>query len=149
MQDLLTLTLESLVITITLVMFLDFFCGLTHLYNASATTFQDKPEEAIPKVLPRQIAIVPTPSDTKETAPLSDLWQGEGDKAISQPCCCQQEASPVIYLLPPAMPEVIEQPEIDFSGWTIRALKKEAQRRQLRKYSSLTKAQLLTALAAT
>lgn len=141
MQDLLTLTLESLAITITLVMFLDFFCGLTHLYNASATTFQDKPEEAI--------AFVPTPSDPKETAPLSNPWEGEGDKAISQPCCCQQQATPVVHLLAPAMPEVVEQFEmVDFSGWTIRALKKEAQNRKLSKYSSLTKKQLISRLTA-
>jgi hypothetical protein len=44
------------------------------------------------------------------------------------------------------MPEVIEQSEIDYSGWTFRALKKEAQNRKLSKYSSLIKAQLVATL---
>lgn len=149
MQDLLTLTLEILAITTALMMFADFCYGLRPLYCACATATEDKPEEAIPKVLHRQIAIEPTQGDPKETAPLSNPWEGEGDKAISQPCCCQQEATPVVHLLAPAMPEVVEQFEmVDFSGWTIRALKKEAQRRKLSKYSSLTKAQLVATLTA-
>ena len=53
MQNLLTLTLETLAIATALMIFADFFCGLSRLYNASATTTQeDKPEEVI--------AIVPT-----------------------------------------------------------------------------------------
>jgi len=80
-----------------------------------------------------------------EVEAISDPWEGEVE-AINQ-CFCCLETTPVIYLLSPAMPEVIEQPEtVDYSGWTIRALKKEAQRRKLSKYSSLTKAQLVATL---
>lgn len=139
MQDLLTLTLETLAIATALMMFADFFGGLTHLYYACATTQKDQPEEAI--------AFEPTPIDPDETAPLDDAWVGEIE-VISQ-CCCLTEASPVLYLLPPATPGVIDQPEtVDYSGWTIRALKKEAQNRKLSKYSSLTKAQLVATLTA-
>ena len=140
MQDLLTLTLETLAIATALMMFADFFCGLIHLYNASATTTQeDKPEEAI--------AIVPTLAISKETLPLDDAWEGEGEIEVISQCCYKPEAAPVIYLLAPAQ-EAVEQPAIDFSDWSIRALKKEAQNRKLSKYSSLTKAQLLIALTA-
>jgi hypothetical protein len=75
MQDLLTLTLESLAIATALMMFADFCYGLRPLYCACATAQEDKPEEAI--------AIVPNNRDLKGTAPLSDPWEGEGDKAIA------------------------------------------------------------------
>lgn len=137
MQDLLTLTLEILAIATALMMFADFCYGLRPLYCACATA-QDKPEIAV--------AAKATSTDSKEIAPLNDPWVGE-ISVISQCFCCKSEVPSVVYLLPPAMPEVVEQFEmVDFSGWTIRALKKEAQRRKLSKYSSLTKAQLVATL---
>ncbi len=150
MQDLLTLTLESLAIAVTLVMFLDFFYGLRHLYNASATTIKGKPEEAI---LPRGsaekvvIAFVPTPIDPDETAPLNDPWTTEVEEVIES-FSCHAKAPKTVYLLPPAVFAEAQEPEIDYSGWTIRALKKEAQNRKLSKYSSLTKNQLISRLTA-
>ena len=139
MQDLLTLTLETLAIATALMMFADLFCGLSRLYKASTTTTQeDKPEGAI--------AIVPTLAIPKETLPLDDAWEGEGEIEVISQCCYKTEAAPVIYLLAPA--QAVQRPAIDFSDWSIRALKKEAQNRKLSKYSSLTKKQLISRLTA-
>jgi len=69
-----------------------------------------------------------------EVEAIADPWEGEVE--VKSQCFCYHEATPVIYLLP-AAPEVLEQLPIGYSDWTIRALKKEAQRRQLKKYSSL------------
>lgn len=137
MQDLLTLTLESLAIAVTLVMFLDFFCGLRHLYNTSATTIEGKPEEAL--------TVKPIQEDPEETAPLDDPWATEVEEVIESFYCHAITQNPV-YLLPPALLETRSEPETDYSGWTIRALKKEAQNRKLSKYSSLTKNQLISRL---
>ncbi len=125
MQNLLTLTLEILAIGATLMMVADFCSGLKRLYCTCGTVGEHKPE----------------------TAPLSDPWEGEVEiDTITQPCC-KPEAAPLLRLLPPA-PKVVEQAPIDYSDLTIRQLKKEAQRRQLKRYSNLTKPQLITALAA-
>lgn len=118
MQDLLTITAELLVIVPILFLALDFSCGLMHLYSANPTTVQeDKPEEAI--------AIVPTQGDPNQTVPLnSDPWEGEGEIEVISQCCYKPEAAPVLHLLAPAQ-KFVEQPAIDYSGWTIRALKKK------------------------
>lgn len=157
MQVLLTSTVELLALAATLVMVLDFVSGLVNLYNAQhATTQENKPEEAIPKVLPRQIAVEPVLIDLEETPTLDDPWLAEIEVVVD-PFCYYAPATPEckgaliapkrIYLLPPAL-SVVNQPEIDYSGWTIRALKKEAQNRKLSKYSSLTKNQLISRLTA-
>ncbi len=139
MQNLLTLTLEILAIVATLMMFADFCSGLKHLYCACGTAREQKPEAAVASGV--------TSTNPKETAPLSDPWEGEVEvDTITQPCC-KPEAAPLLRLLPPAQ-EVVEQPQVDFSDWTIRQLKKEAQRRQLKRYGNLTKFELITALAA-
>ncbi len=137
MQNLLTLTLEILAIVATLMMFADFCSGLKHLYCACGTVREQKPEAAV--------ASRGTSTNPKETVSLSDPWEGEIE-TISQPCC-KPESAPLLRLLPPAQ-EVVEQPPVDFSDWTIRQLKKEAQRRQLKRYGNLTKFELITALAA-
>jgi hypothetical protein len=125
MQNLLTLALEILAIAATLMMVADFFHGAKRLYCACATVGENKPE----------------------TAPLSDPWEGEVEiDTITQPCC-KVESAPLLHLLPPAQ-KVVGQAPIDYSDWTIRQLKKEAQRRQLKRYGNLTKPQLITALAA-
>lgn len=136
MQDLLTSTAEIIVIVPLLFLAIDFLAGLLNLY----TSDQHKLQGAI--------AFVPTQGGPKETAPLNDPRVGEGEIEVINQCCCLTEASPVISLLPPAMPEVVEQPPIDYSGWSIRALKKQAQNLKLSKYSSLTKKQLISRLTA-
>ncbi len=139
MQNLLTLALEILATAAALMMVADFCYGLKRLYCTCATVQEQKPEAAV--------ASGGTSSRPKETVSLSDPWEGEGEiETISQPCC-KPESAPLLRLLPPAQ-EVVEQPQVDFSDWTIRQLKKEAQRRQLKRYSNLTKPQLITALAA-
>ncbi len=139
MQNLLTLALEILAIAATLMMFADFCYGLKRLYCACGTVQEQKPEAAVASGV--------TSTNPKETVSLSDPWEGEVEiETISQPCS-RAEAAPLLRLLPPAQ-VVVGQAPIDYSDLTIRQLKKEAQRRQLKRYSNLTKPQLITALAA-
>ena len=79
-----------------------------------------------------------------EVEAIADPWEGEVE-TINQCFCCHDEDTPVTCLLPPAQ-EGVEQLPIDYSGLTIRQLKKLAQCRRLSKYSSLTKAQLVATL---
>lgn len=149
MQDLLTLTAELIVIVPILFLALDFVSGLMHLYNAKPTTQEDKPETETQTPAARAIVPVQTQSepDVEQIRVVEDPWDSEGIEVI------QSNASHAltpkrIYLLPPAL-SVVKQPDtVDYSGWTIRALKREAQQRKLSKYSSLTKNQLISQLTA-
>lgn len=138
MQSLLTLTAELIVIVPILFLALDFASGavflmrdcwgklppatlrgrasvqkqqqLVHLSYASATTQEDKPQEAIPKVQTLQIAIVPTPTDPEEITTLDDPWLAEIEVVVESfyyyaPATPERKgairAPKTVYLLPP------------------------------------------------
>ncbi len=120
----------------------DFATGLITLWqNAGAKT--QLPIQAKPATLLPAIA-----NQVEPASALPDLWMLPVEEvALVLPS--EQLSVKSQLLLAPA-PEVAGQPEnvIDYSGWSIRELKKEAQRRKLGKYSSLTKSQLIEKLAA-
>lgn len=169
MQDILTLILESVAIAVTFVMFLDFISGLTHLYYACTTFQENKPNQTMPKVQKRkemleksfypqsfeQNTVTPSLTSPKKIRTIDDPWLSEIEVVIAPcynapatpKCNCIQSIPSKIDLLSPT-PSINTQLEINYSNWTIRALKKEAQRRKLSKYSALTKEQLISRLIA-
>jgi hypothetical protein len=142
MESLLTATIVAITILFTVSAIADFAAGLVRLWrNAGAKT--QPPIEA--KSAIEQPAIA---NQVQPASALPDLWMLPVEEiAIALPSK-QSSVKPQLLLAP--APEVADQPEnvIDYSSWTIRSLKKEAQRRKLGKYSSLTKSQLIERLAA-
>ncbi len=142
MQDLLTATIVAIAILFTASAIADFTAGLVTLWRNAGTKAQPR-VEAKPAIEQPAIA-----NQVEPTSALPDPWlQPVEEIEIALPSK-QSSVKPQMLLAP--APEVAGQPEnvIDYSGWSIRELKKEAQRRKLGKYSSLTKSQLIERLAA-
>jgi hypothetical protein len=143
MQDLLTATIVAIAILFTASAIADFTAGLVRLWRNAGTKAQPR-VEAKPAIEPPAIA-----NQVEPASALPDLWmQPVEEVALALPPQQMNNIKPTFLL--PAAPEVAGQPEnvVDYSSWSIRALKKEAQRRKLGKYSSLTKSQLIERLAA-
>ena len=142
MESLLTVATFAITILFTASAIADFAAGLVKLWQDAGTKVQPR-VEAKPAIAGCSIA-----NQVQPASALPDLWMLPVEEiAIALPSK-QSSVKPQLLLAP--APEVADQPEnvIDYSSWTIRSLKKEAQRRKLGKYSSLTKSQLIERLAA-
>ncbi len=142
MQDFIAIATIFIALSFAAIVMIDFISGLVAIWEKAGS--QSQPQvELEPAIEPQVIA------PKVEASALPDLWVLPLEEiAIALPPQQINNIKP-IFLLPAAL-EVVKQPEnvIDYSGWSIRELKKEAQRRKLGKYSSLTKSQLIERLAA-
>lgn len=141
MQDLLKAAIEITAATFILLMIADFTAGLVSAWHNAGV----KAQLQIELEPPVQQEIAP------QTETTLDPWlQPTKETAIALPTEQPQmnRIKPILLLLP-AAPEVAEQPEndMDYTQLSIRQLKRLASGR-VKNYSSLTKSQLISALAA-
>lgn len=151
MQDVLTTAIELTAIAFTTFVAIDFALGLLTLLPETAPVArkqgqQEFPEDAIKFYdVFNDIGEVTNGNADMAHETITDPWDVEVEIEIVLTATTTETQKPVL-LLPPAR-MVAQQPANDYSGWTIRALKKEASSRKIKGYSNMTKDKLITALS--
>jgi hypothetical protein len=133
MQDLLTASVEFIVVAFTIAAAMDFVTGMSALVDTRRTG---------------QRVAAPTPQlepVADNAAFVDDPWEGEVELVVFSPVAVA--AHPPQLLLAPA-PSDSGQSANPYEGWSIRQLKREAAVRKIKAYSFLTKAQLIQRLTA-
>jgi len=172
MESLLTSTAEILVISFALLMALDFFSGLVHLYRSVPLQTQPHDEPETESLMPEEYALMgitsqPEPKQEPQPQPLSlvttgrDMVEFVGDKpatldwletAIKPNILDATETLNVIEMVRNRLPLVQVfgggQSERDLTRLGIRELKKLASAAKIKRYNVMTKIQLIGQLAA-
>jgi len=172
MESLLTSTAEILVIGFALLMALDFFSGLVHLYRSVPLQTQPHDEPETESVMPEEYALMgitsqPEPKQEPQPQPLSlvttgrDVVEFVGDKpatldwletAIKPDILDATETPNVIEMARLSLPLVQVfgggQSERDLTRLGIRELKKRASAAKIKHYNVMTKTQLIDQLFA-
>jgi len=172
MESLLTSTAEILVIGFALLMALDFFSGLVHLYRSVPLQTQPHDEPETESVMPEEYALMgitsqPEPKQEPQPQPLSlvttgrDVVEFVGDEpatlswletAINPDTLDAVEQPNVIEMARLSLPLVQVfgggQSERDLTRLGIRELKKRASAAKIKHYNVMTKTQLIDQLFA-
>ena len=140
MQDFIAIATIFIALSFTAIVMIDFISGLVAIWEKAGS---QSPPQVSASVLIEQS---PAPKLKAEVTP--DPWVLPVEEvAFALPPLQMNNIKPIFLL--PAAPEVVKQPEnaIDYTQLSIRQLKRLASGR-VKNYSSLTKSQLISALAA-
>ena len=141
MQDFIAIATIFIALSFTAIVMIDFISGLVAIWEKAGS---QSPPQVSASVLIEQ-----SPAAPKLKAEVTlDPWALPVEEvAIALPPQQMNNIKPIFLL--PAAPEVVKQPEnaIDYTQLSIRQLKRLASGR-VKNYSSLTKSQLISALAA-
>ena len=141
MQDFIAIATIFIALSFTAIVMIDFISGLVAIWEKAGS---QSPPQVSASVLIEQ-----SPAAPKLKAEVTlDPWALPVEEVAIALAPQQMNNIKPIFLLP-AAPEVVKQPEnaIDYTQLSIRQLKRLASGR-VKNYSSLTKSQLISALAA-
>ena len=140
MQDFIAIATIFIALSFAAIVMIDFISGLVAIWEKAGS--QSQPQVSASVLIEQS----PAPKLKAEVTP--DPWvQPVEEAAIALPPQQMNNIKPIFLL--PAAPEVVKQPEndMDYTQLSIRQLKRLASGR-VKNYSSLTKSQLISALAA-
>lgn len=140
MQDFIAIATIFIALSFAAIVMIDFISGLVAIWEKAGS--QSQPQVSASVLIEQS----PAPKLKAEVTP--DPWvQPVEEAAFALPPQQMNNIKPIFLL--PAAPEVVKQPEndMDYTQLSIRQLKRLASGR-VKNYSSLTKSQLISALAA-
>ena len=140
MQDFIAIATIFIALSFAAIVMIDFISGLVAIWEKAGS--QSQPQVSASVLIEQS----PAPKLKAEVTP--DPWVLPVEEvAFALPPLQMNNIKPIFLL--PAAPEVVKQPEnaIDYTQLSIRQLKRLASGR-VKNYSSLTKSQLISALAA-